>query len=133
VSAVARVALVAGALALAAWAGTQLRVAALVEGASLHPRGVSTEEVRTAEDRLARTTRATRSTDPDMRLAQLWVFFARNDEAAELLERVVAEEPRNADAWGLLAQAQQQLDPQRAQEARERFLELKPPVERAPR
>jgi predicted Zn-dependent protease len=48
--------------------------------------------------------------------------------AARLLEDVVADEPENAEAWLLLAQASEDRDPEREAQARERVRALAPDV-----
>ena len=48
--------------------------------------------------------------------------------AARLLEDVVAEEPENAEAWLLLAEAGEDGDPARAEQAMERVRALAPAV-----
>lgn len=49
-------------------------------------------------------------------------------EAARLLDDVVADEPENAEAWLLLAQASEDRDPEREAQARERVRALAPDV-----
>jgi predicted Zn-dependent protease len=55
---------------------------------------------------------------------------ARTDPAGagRLLNDVVADEPDNAEAWLLLAQATEQSDPQRSEQAMARVRELAPNV-----
>jgi predicted Zn-dependent protease len=48
--------------------------------------------------------------------------------AARLLEDIVADEPENAEAWLLLAQASEEGDPERAERAMERVRALAPDV-----
>lgn len=128
-SAAARVLLALGALSLAVWAGGQLRVAVLTDrGRPDVSQGLSPEAVREAESNLRRAMRVARSSEPDVALAQLLLFGGRDGEAAAVMQRVVAREPENADAWGLLSSALRGSDPQRAAVARERYRELKPPV-----
>jgi predicted Zn-dependent protease len=90
---------------------------------------------RTPQQRIARARRLleraaahTRSSDPDIHLAQLDVFTGRPDRAVRRLQAVVAHEPANLDAWQLLAQTAGTVDPATAARARARALRLSPPV-----
>jgi predicted Zn-dependent protease len=65
---------------------------------------------------------------PSLLEATLRLKAEDRDGAAELLEDVVADEPENAEAWLLLAQASEDRDPERATEARERVRALAPDV-----
>jgi hypothetical protein len=103
-----------------------------------------------AQDDLARLVATTaRPDDPDLaeaadlhRKAERWAPGRRpslleatlrlkgedREGAAELLEDVVADEPENAEAWLLLAQASEDRDPEREAEARARVRALAPDV-----
>jgi Tfp pilus assembly protein PilF len=113
-----RILLAAGALALAVWAGGELRVAILTE--------------RGGEERLLRAARSTRATDPEYRLATARLFRGDRAGAAAVAENVVAQEPENGAAWKLLAQALRELDPGRAAAAQARYRELEPVVRADP-
>lgn len=58
--------------------------------------------------------------------ALLLLATGRPRQAAALAEAVVAKEPENLDAWGILFQATRRLDPARSREALRRARELNP-------
>jgi predicted Zn-dependent protease len=65
---------------------------------------------------------------PSLLEATLRLKSDDREGAAELLEDVVADEPENAEAWLLLAQASEDRDPEREAEARARVRALAPDV-----
>jgi len=65
---------------------------------------------------------------PSLLEATLRLKGEDREGAARLLEDVVADEPENAEAWLLLAQASEDRDAARADEARERVRALAPDV-----
>jgi predicted Zn-dependent protease len=96
---------------------------------------VSAHDGRSPQQRVARARRLlersaahTRSTDPDVHLAQLDAFTGHPDRAVRRLEVVVAHEPANLDAWQLLAQTARTVDPAVAARAQARARRLSPPV-----
>jgi predicted Zn-dependent protease len=65
---------------------------------------------------------------PSLLEATLRLKADDRERAAELLEDVVADEPENAEAWLLLAQASEDRDPERESQARARVRALAPDV-----
>jgi hypothetical protein len=86
------------------------------------------QDVARAYRLLERAAAKTRSSVPDLRLAQLDAFTGRHDRAVRRLEPLVAREPENFDAWLLLSQTARTVDPAKAARARERVRRLSPPV-----
>ena len=71
----------------------------------------------------------TRSTAPELNLAQLDAFTQRPARAVTRLQAVVAREPENYEAWVQLARTARTVDPALAERARGRgALRLSPPV-----
>jgi cytochrome c-type biogenesis protein CcmH/NrfG len=96
---------------------------------------VKANDDRTPEQRVARAYRLlgaaaahTRSTEPEYHLAQLDAFTKQPARAVRRLRAVVAREPKNYEAWVLLAQTARAVDPATAARARARALKLSPPV-----
>jgi predicted Zn-dependent protease len=119
---IARAALLAAALLCAAWFATELRpVRDRDQALAL----VATDTQR-AETLLSRAAEHTRSSEPDLRLAQLWAFQRRPDRATPILRAIVAREPENFDAWLLLSQTAR--DPALAARAARAYRRLSPPV-----
>jgi cytochrome c-type biogenesis protein CcmH/NrfG len=77
---------------------------------------------------LGRAAAHTRSTEPELRLAQLDALTHRPDRAVARLRAVVAREPANYDAWVLLSETARTVDPAVAARARAAALKLSPPV-----
>jgi predicted Zn-dependent protease len=115
---IARAALLAAALLCAAWFATELRP---VRDRDRALALVATDTQR-AETLLRQSARRTRSSEPDLRLAQLYAFERRPDRATPILRAIVAREPENFDAWLLLSQTA------RDQRAAREFRRLSPPV-----
>lgn len=69
-------------------------------------------------------------TAPAVSEAALLATDERNREAVAVLDRVVRDEPENADAWTIMYSATRVEDPARAGRARARLRLLKPPVRR---
>jgi hypothetical protein len=121
---IARAALLAAALLCAAWFATELRpVRERDQALAL----VATDAQR-AETLLSQSARHTRSSEPDLRLAQLHAFERRPDRATPILRAIVAREPENFDAWLLLSQTARTADPALAARAAREFRRLSPPV-----
>jgi predicted Zn-dependent protease len=121
---IARAALLAAALLCAAWFATELRpVLERDQALAL----VATDTQR-AETLLSRAGRHTRSSEPDLRLAQLWAFERRPDRATPILRAIVTREPENFDAWLLLSQTARAGDPALAARAARAYRSLSPPV-----
>ena len=96
---------------------------------------VSAKDGRTPEQRVARAYRLlddaaahTRSTAPELNLAQLDVFTKQPAKALPRLRSVVAQEPENYEAWVLLAQTARTVDPAAAAPARAQARRLSPPI-----
>ena len=70
----------------------------------------------------------TRSTEPDLRLAQLDALTKHPDRAVGRLRLVTRREPENRDAWVLLAQTARSVDPALAAQAAARARALSTPV-----
>jgi Tfp pilus assembly protein PilF len=85
-------------------------------------------DIARARTLLERAAAHTRSTDPDVHLAQLDAFTGHAERAVHRLEAVVAREPANLEAWLLLAQTARTVDPAAAAGARAHALRLSPPV-----
>ena len=86
------------------------------------------ERVERAYRLLERSAAHTRSTVPDVRLAQLDAFTGQPERAVRRLEAVVRREPENLDAWLLLARTARTVDPATAARARAAARRLSPPV-----
>ena len=90
---------------------------------------------RTSQQRAARAYRLledaaahTRSTAPEINLAQLDAFAQQPARAVPRLRAVVTREPENYEAWVLLAQTARTVDPATAARARAQARRLSPPV-----
>ena len=93
----------------------------------LQARGVQAAQARDLE-RAEESFRAARLLSPDplpeLRLALLYQGSAREDDARAMLERILAREPENLSAWGLLLTWTRGRDPaavRRALAARQRL------------
>jgi len=123
---IARAGIVVAALLVAVWLASGLRPAR-DEAAGLA--AVRTDTGR-AYELLERAAQRTRSTGPDVRLAQLDAFTERPDRAVRRLKSVVRREPENHEAWVLLAQTARTVEPALAARAMARARALSPPVGR---
>lgn len=122
---IARGVLLAAALLCAAWFATELRpVRERDSGLTV----VANGDVRRATTLLSRAAEHTRSSEPDLRLAQLWAFQRRPERATRILRSIVAREPENFDAWLLLSQTARAVDPALAARAARAYRRLSPPV-----
>jgi predicted Zn-dependent protease len=121
---IARAAIVAAALLVAAWLALGLR--------PVRDEAAGLAAVRTDTDRayelLGRAAERTRSTGPELRLAQLDAFTERPDRAVRRLRSILRREPENHEAWVLLAQNARTVDPALAARAVARARALSPPV-----
>ena len=86
----------------------------------------SPAEAESARAHFARARRFGPDADYLLRQASTLVLLGAPRPAAPLLERVVAAEPRNANAWLFLFAAARDTDPARAAVARRKALELDP-------
>jgi hypothetical protein len=125
---IARAALLAAALLCAAWFVTELRPVRERDAALALVAPGHAPDVQRAARLLSRAARHTRSSEPDLRLAQLWAFEQRPDRATQILRAVVAREPENFDAWLLLSQTARAGDPALAGRAARAYRRLSPPV-----
>ena len=89
----------------------------------------------TPEQRIARAYRLfndaaahTRSSAPEINLAQLDAYAKHPERAIPRLRAVVAREPENYEAWSLLAEIARTVDPAVAARADARAKRLSPPV-----
>ena len=123
---IARAGIVVAALLVALWLASGLRP---VRDEAAGLAAVRTDTGR-AYELLERAAQRTRSTGPDVRLAQLDAFTERPDRAVRRLKSVVRREPENHEAWVLLAQNARTVDPALAARAVARARALSPPVGR---
>ena len=96
---------------------------------------ITAKDGRTNEQRVARAYRLlddaaahTRSTTPELNLAQLDSYAKHPERALPRLRSVVAREPQNYEAWATLAFTARTVDPALAARARARARALSPPV-----
>jgi hypothetical protein len=87
---------------------------------------VTPAQIRTALSVLDRARKHNPDTKPDVDEATILIFLDRDADATRLLSRVVRDEPRNARAWGLLAQATARSDPKLSAAAVARVRQLAP-------
>jgi hypothetical protein len=125
---IARGALLAVALVCAAWLANELRPVRDRDAALALVSPGRPPDVQRAAQLLNRAARHTRSSEPDLRLAQLWAFQRRPDRATAILRGIVAREPENFDAWLLLSQTARAGDPALAARAARAYRRLSPPV-----
>jgi len=123
---IARAGIVVAALLVAVWLASGLRP---VRDEAAGLAAVRTDTGR-AYELLERAAQRTRSTGPDVRLAQLDAFTERPDRAVRRLKSVVRREPENHEAWVLLAQNARTVEPALAARAMARARALSPPVGR---
>jgi predicted Zn-dependent protease len=123
---IARAGIVVAALLVALWLASGLRP---VRDEAAGLAAVRTDTGR-AYELLGRAAEHTRSTGPDVRLAQLDAFTERPDRAVRRLKAIVRREPENHEAWVLLAQNARTVDAPLAARARARARALSPPVGR---
>ena len=122
---IARVAITIAALLVAVWLVSGLRP---VRDERAGIAAVQAKDVPRGYRLLERAAAHTRSTQPDLRLAQLDAFLKRPDRSVRRLQPLVRREPENYDAWLLLAQTARTVDPPLAARARARARVLSPPV-----
>ena len=96
---------------------------------------VTAKDGRTPQQRLARADRLleeaarhTRSTAPEINLAQLDAYATHPERALPRLRSVVAREPENYEAWSVLAVLARPIDPALAARAAAQARRLSPPV-----
>jgi predicted Zn-dependent protease len=128
-----RLGLAALAIVVLAWLALSLR------GLGLSERGerlTATPDATPAQvEEAEQALEDARFLNPDTRplLAEGALLSARGGrrarEGVALIERAVRREPDNVVAWGVLAAATRELDPERSRQARARQRELSPPVE----
>jgi cytochrome c-type biogenesis protein CcmH/NrfG len=123
---IARAGIVVAALLVAVWLASGLRPVR-DEAAGLAAVRSDTGRAYELPERAAQRTR---STGPDVRLAQLDAFTERPDRAVRRLKSVVRREPENHEAWVLLAQNARTVEPALAARAMARARALSPPVGR---
>ncbi len=127
-----RILLVALALAAGAWLLPALEAVRdqaagerIVERAG---RNLTPADARRAEALLATAAAHTRSSTPELRIAQLRLFDGRPAAAAQVARGLVRDEPANPEAWALLAQALGRSDPPGAAAALAHLRALSPRV-----
>jgi predicted Zn-dependent protease len=128
---IVRAAIVLIAIAAAAWLGAGIQASRAQD--DLARLVATTAEPDEADLARARELRSDAERYLSGRRATLLeaTLLLRADEraqAARLLEDLVADEPENAEAWLLLAQASEDRDPEREAQARERVRALAPDV-----
>jgi cytochrome c-type biogenesis protein CcmH/NrfG len=124
---IARAALVVGAVLVAVWFASALRPVR-DERAAIAATQSRPPDFARAQRLFERAAAHSRSSDPDIRLAQLDAFRRRPEAAARRLRTLVRREPENLTAWLLLASTAESVDPALAAQARARARELSPPV-----
>jgi predicted Zn-dependent protease len=130
---IARAVVLLAALATAAWLALTLPgVRARDEGEAIVDRPARERLTAADVDRGLDAFERARRRQPDGGIlpleAELLIRAGQRDRAADLLEPLVREEPRNVTAWAVLAVALSSRDPARANRARARVRELAPPV-----
>jgi hypothetical protein len=127
----ARAALVAAAAGAGVWIAGDLRAvreeAAATELVTSAGGGSAAARAQRAEELLRQAASRTPSTRPELRLAQLFVLGGEHERAIGELSRLVAAEPRNAEAWSLLARALDATEPSLAAAARRHAAAIAPP------
>ncbi len=126
----ARGALLLLALAVAVFLGIGLR-AAMAQGEStdLAAGGLDDASYERALELSRDAQRMNPDSGADLLEGSLLVVGGSRAEAARVFEEVAREEPENSKAWALLIGATDEIDPERAREARARLRLLKPPIE----
>lgn len=126
-----RVLLALVALAVIAWMALGLRSTnALQAGESVRDEAsASAAQLERAREDLSRAREYAPDADALLVEAELLSRAGREGEAVPLLERLVAHEPENVEAWFLLAGATEHTDPERFAEAARRGRALSPLVE----
>jgi cytochrome c-type biogenesis protein CcmH/NrfG len=122
---IARAAIAIAALLVAVWLVSGLRP---VRDERAGIAAVQAQDVPRGYRLLERAAAHSRSTQPDLRLAQLDAFTKQPDRAVTRLQALVRREPENYEAWVLLAQTAATVDPPLAKRARARARVLSPPV-----
>lgn len=125
----ARVVLVLVALAVMMFLGVGLRAAKpQAEGRDLASGGLDEASYLRAVDLFRDAQRMNPDTEADLLEGGLLLAGGSPREAARVIEEVAREEPESSKAWGLLASATREIDPQRSREARAQLRRLKPPI-----
>jgi predicted Zn-dependent protease len=129
---IAAIAVVAAGLPAAGWLGVQERAAgaeAELDALAFDSRGeVGEAQLGEGRELLRTARRLNPDRRPDLYEAVLLGRAGRKPEAVAVLRRVVAAEPENVEAWGLLATPATGADASLAARARSRLRELSPPV-----
>lgn len=92
------------------------------------PAKPSPATVDRADELLRDAAAASRSREPDLRRAELFLFAGRNAAAARAALGVVREEPDNVEGWTVLSHAAAADDPALTARARARIRVLSPRV-----
>lgn len=132
----ARVLLAVLAVAVIAWLGVLIRDTRLSAsaGAVLFRTPPPTQrELQAALADLSDAQLLTPDPTPKVNQARFELFRGRDRAALTLADQVVSDEPANLDAWAVVFQAGQIVDPSRAQQARAAILRLNPQVGRSSR
>jgi predicted Zn-dependent protease len=124
---IARAAIVVAAVLIGAWLVSGL-IPVRDEREGIAAVRATPQDLPRAYRLLGQAAAHTRSTEPDLRLAQLDALTRHPDRAVRRLRAVTRREPENRDAWVLLAQTAQTVDPALAAQAVARARALSPPV-----
>jgi Flp pilus assembly protein TadD len=128
---IVRVAIVALALAGAAWLSVELRASSAQDemiGLAFSRSAPSKADLATARGLAARARRLNPDVRVDESLGVLELRTGDRPAAVATFKRLTAREPRNAELWAALAQAAQGYDDRLATLARSRARALAPPV-----
>jgi predicted Zn-dependent protease len=124
---IARVAVIVAALLVGAWLVAGLRPVR-EERQGIAAVRATPQDLPRAYRLLQQAAAHTRSSEPDLRLAQLDVLTRHPERAVGRLQALTRREPENRDAWVLLAETARTLDPALAARADARLRVLSPPV-----
>ena len=124
---IARAAIVVAAVLIGAWLVSGL-IPVRDEREGIAAVRATPQDLPRAYRLLGQAAAHTRSTEPDLRLAQLDALTRHPDRAVRRLRVVTGREPENRDAWVLLAQTARTVDPALAARAVARARALSPPV-----
>ena len=125
----ARVVVAVVAVAVLAWLGLMERAVRLeAEGV----KATASHEFPRAESDFRGARLLNPDTAPDLNLSYVYAVSSRPDRAVATLESVLAREPANRSAWGVLEQFTRERDPATARRARAALRRLDPLNARTP-
>lgn len=124
---IARAGLVVAALVVAVWLAAGLRPIR-DEQAGIAAVRAQPQDLPRAYRLLELAADRTRSTEPELRLAQLDALTKRPERAVRRLQAITRREPENHEVWLVLAQTARAVEPALAKQALARARALSPPV-----